>query len=226
MQTPRFFFFLAFCLGLGACQAPPENALFSPDRQHWLQMQSVPADPAKEQLLPTQRLVLGPSLVSRPLVLMEDMENLCGVNTVWTGPLSLQLRVPLAVEKKVLVHDGQTWDGVTLSVSFHRQAILFERPSSDGARRLVVIANCQQTLWNLYLRRGQEALYNDAMANGWDDPDVFGGFAWDQSVLSLEWIGAREARVVVDGGRYGVTVREKVGDVRLHWVFTNKGLHK
>jgi hypothetical protein len=67
-----------------------------------------------------------------------------------------------------------------------------------------------------------EPTYNDAMQQGWDDPDVFGGFDERQAPLSLEWIGPRQARVVIPGKRYGVTLREHAGDVSLRWVFDER----
>lgn len=156
------------------------------------------------------------------LTLIEDVENLCGVSTRWSGDEDLYVRAPLARQAQVKVKDGQAWGPVRIHVELHEEAVIMRRSSEDLARTLFVIGDCEQTRWNLYLRRAGEPLYNDAMANGWDDPDVFGGFAWDQSVASLEWTGPRQARIVVHGGRYKVTVREKVGDVRMQWVFTNK----
>jgi hypothetical protein len=120
------------------------------------------------------------------------------------------------------MQDQQSWSGVTLRVTPHEDQVRLQSVSPDGQRRLVIIQACESEAWNLYLRQPGEPNYKPAMALGWDDPDLYGGFEYNQPPVSLQWTGPRAAVLVVAGKRYGVTLREKVGDVRVRWVFDRK----
>jgi hypothetical protein len=211
---------------LSACQNPPTDAQFSPDGRRWIRVEELPPDPAKEQLLPTQRLVLGGAWARSPLVLVEDMENFCGLATRWIDASRFYLELPLAAAPNLRVQDGQVWAGVTLEVRGQQRDLLFDRYSNDYLRRLVVIANCERTLWNLYLRNAGDPLYDAAMEEGWNDPRLFGGFSAKQPAFELTWTGPRRARIRVAGRLQGITLRESIEDVRVDWVFTNKDAPK
>lgn len=185
-------------------------------------MREVAPQAGKDQLLPTRQLWLGGRAWRPSLLLLEDVEDLCGVRAGWGDSTHLYLRAPAALGPKLRVKDGQAWGSVTVKVELHEDAVLLRQWSPDGERCLLAIGNCQQTQWNVYLRRKGEAAFNAAMDQGWDDPDVFGGFGWDQPPASLKWTGPRSATILVHGRNHGVTLRDRCGDVQLQWTFTRK----
>jgi hypothetical protein len=208
---------------ISGCSKPlPNRSVSAEDGRHWVDLEQCAANEKNEELLPTQRLRLKNAWRPDSLVLVEGVETMCGTDTIWKSPKELVLRLPGDRAEYVKVKDGQTWDGVKVLVQLHDDLLVFNKPSSDGQRRLVVIQNCETESWNLYLRRAGEPTYNKAMKTGWDDPDVFGGFEFRQPALSLDWIGPRSAVVKVPGKLYGVTLREKIDDVTVKWVLQQR----
>jgi hypothetical protein len=213
---------LCLLLFLGACSLPPDHALQSPDGSAWVRMDTVPADPAQDRWVATQRVTLQRRWSRDSLLLLDGVENLCGSDLRWLDAHTLGLRLPVAAQPHWKAGQRQDWDGIGLRLLWHEDQVLFQRNSADLQRRLVVLSACDTQDWNLYLRRPGEPLYNDAMQTGWDDPDVFGGFGPEQAPLSLEWTGPRSAVIVVPGKQYRVTLRNKVGDVAVQWKFDKK----
>jgi hypothetical protein len=208
---------------LQGCHAPIPHASFvSGDTKHWVALQQKAPAQDSDELLPTIRLQLQDAWTDDGPVLLEGVQTLCGTDVIWKDDANLLLRVPEEHSSSILVHEGQVWKGVTLHVMVHDDQVKMERWSPDGKLRLVDIASCESGSWNIYLRRVGEPTYNNAMKTGWDDPDVFGGFDERQAPLSITWTGPREALVVLPGKRYGVTLREHIGGVTLHWRFLEK----
>lgn len=202
--------------------APEDSAFISPDGHAWVHAESVPADEAKDQLLPTTRLTLHERYSLTHRLLAEDLETLCGVHVIWLDPSTLGLRVPGARMGSVRFNDSERWGGILLRLQLHEDQVSYKRESPDHERWLIVVKTCETDDWNLYLRRTGEPTFNAKMQEGWDDPDLAGGFSEAQPVMALDWTGPRSAKVVVLGKRYQVTVREQVGDVKLKWVFDER----
>ena len=211
--------FIPFALLFAAgCAKPVPNMSFvSPGQSRWVAIEQVMPDPAKDELVPTVRLTLKDRF--RSLVLLEGAESLCGTDVIWNSDDALSLSVPGDRESCLKVKDGAQWHGVTLSVVAHEKLMKMEAWSADGLWRLVVLQTCETENWNLYLRRAGEPTYNEAMKTGWDDPDLFGGFEGTQPPVSLKWTGERTAEIQVPGKPYGVTTRDKIGEVTVHWKF-------
>jgi hypothetical protein len=122
----------------------------------------------------------------------------------------------------VRFQDNESWGDLKLRLELHEDQVSYKRESPDHERWLVVVKTCETDDWNLYLRRTGDPTFNAKMQEGWDDPDLAGGFSEAQPVMALDWTGPRSAKVVVLGKRYQVTVREEVGDVKLKWVFDER----
>lgn len=217
--------FPAALLFSGACaKAPAETeANFAPHRGAWVRVVQVPADPSKEELLPTYRLHLeNGGLFNGGLDLVQGVDNLCGIDSHWIDDEHLLLRVPARQAAHLALSGPQLWQGIDIRIDLHEDQVRQQAVSPDGQRRLVVIADCQHGDWNVYLRRAGEPNFNAAMDQGWDDPDVFGGFSALQPVSYLRWTGPRSAEIGVPDKQYGTQVREKIGDVTLKWKFLQK----
>lgn len=208
---------------LCSCNTPVQNMSFvSDDKRHWVAMDQLPPAPGGDELLPTLRLTLQDRWHSRGPVVLEGLETLCGTQVTWLDNANLQLRVPADRVFAIRVHEGDHWQGLTLHVQVHEDQVKLERVSADKQRRLLIIANCESGGWNLFLRRAGEPSFNEAMREGWNDPDLFGGFDENQPALALQWTGPRSAEIEVPGKRYGVTLRDRIGDVTLKWRFIKK----
>jgi hypothetical protein len=156
---------------------------------------------------------------------MDGAKSLCGTSIQWLDDTHLFLRVSEERQAGLHVRDGDTWGDVQLRLQLHQDQILWRRESPDHSLSLLVIAECESGHWNLYLRRKGEPDYTAAMAQGWDDPELFGGFIEAQPVLDLEWTGPREACVEVALSPFGMTLRKKVGGVRMDWEFKKDYKH-
>jgi hypothetical protein len=220
---PFSLMFPACLLALAGCAQPLPNMSFvSADKSRWVDIEQVAPRAEKDELLPTIRLRLRERWHTGSLVLAEGLETLCGTNVAWQEDGSLLVRLPADRVEFLKIREGEGWSGIPLHVAAHEDQVKLSRESPDGALRLVVIETCETESWNLYLRRAGEPNFNAAMQAGWDDPDLVGGFEANQRPLSLGWTGPREAEIQVPGKRYGVTVRDRVGEVRVHWRFLPK----
>lgn len=202
-----------------SCAKPVANMSFvAPGGGHWVAIEQAPPDEAKDELLPTVRLRLMNGWRSK--LILEGAESLCGTTVQWQDDKNLMLRLPGDRAGCARAADGESWDGVALRVLAHEDLLKMEQWSADGLWRLIVLQTCETENWNLYLRRAGEPTYNEAMKTGWDDPQLFGGFEATQPPLALRWTGPRSAEIEVPGKSYGVTTRDKIGEVTVHWKFT------
>ncbi len=224
LTFPLATFLVALGVLTAACSKPlPEDQAFlSPDGQAWVHAESVAPDAEKDELLPSTRLVLKQKFGWGSPILVESLETLCGVHVQWIDAQTLGLRVPGPRAAGVRFKDGDQRNGLTLRLDVHEDQARHQAWSPDGLYRLVVVRTCETDDWNLYLRAQGEPTFNAAMQNGWDDPSLFGGFSELQPIVNLHWTGPRQARIEVVGKRYDVTVREKIGEVSLQWVFEKK----
>lgn len=207
-------------LALSGCGVPDQHSAFvAPGGSRWVEVETVAPAPGSDELQPTQRLSLRSRWRPGSRVVLDGLESLCGTTVQWTDARHLYLRVSADRVGGLQVHDGDTWGGTTVQVLVHTDQVVFDRPSPDGQLRLVLIKNCESEDWNLYLRRAGEPPYNEAMQQGWDDPDLFGGLGYTQPPLSLTWTDRRNARLEVPGKRYGVTLKTELGGVHVDWVF-------
>jgi len=213
---------LAVLLLAGCAKPLPNMAFVSPDGFRWVAIESVPPAPDADEQVPTVRLVLRSRWWPRGLTLLDGVPTLCGTTVQWQDDATLFLRLPADRAFALKVRDQDAWSGVSVRVALHEDQVRLQSWSPDHERRLVVIQACESEAWNLYLRRKDEPNYNAAMRTGWDDPDLYGGFEANQPPLSLTWTGPRSAVIVVPGKRYGVTLREKVGDVAVRWVINER----
>jgi hypothetical protein len=205
---------------LAGCNSPETNRSFvAPGGGHWVAMEELPPKADEDRLLPTLRLSLKSRFDSAGPLILEGVETLCGTHVQWMDPHNLRLSIGADRAGHVKITQGQRWGKITLHLTLHHQQLKFDLWSPDGERRLLVIASCESEAWNVYLRRPEEPIYNEAMQRGWDDPDLFGGFEASQQPLALKWTSSRSAEIRVAGRRHEVTVREQVGDVSLKWVF-------
>jgi len=211
---------LALALLLCGCQAPPpRSGLVAPDGEGRVSVESVPPAPGSDELLPTVRLRLQHSSVPGSLVLMDGARSLCDTDIRWTDAAHLYLRVPEERLPGLHVRDGDTWGAVSIRLDVHQDQVLFRRESPDGSLSLLVIAQCESGHWNLYLRHRGDPDYKAAMAEGWGDPELFGGFMEEQPALALEWMGPRQACIEVALNAYGMTLKPEVAGVKVDWIF-------
>jgi len=210
---------LASLLSACASPVPDDRAWLSPDHSSWIHMETVPVPPGSDALLPTRRLILHQRWSPTGQVLIEGLDDLCGTDVQWQDDQDLSLHLSLGDAAKLRVKDGDDWHGITLHVALTLDRVPVQSWSPDGARLLVIINKCDTGDWNLYLRRRGDPLFNAAMEDGWDDPDVFGGFGDSQKPIALKWTGPRNAEIDIPGKRYQVTLRDRIGDVSVKWRF-------
>ena len=198
---------------LAGCGPAPEAVLESPDKSR-----SVEVLKTELRGLPCYRVILRGGGSAQPVVLAEGFDSMCGVHLAWVGSATFRLRLPAPLAS-CLKTQGGSIGGVTVQNELHEDFVGLRSFSPDRRLRLVSIRNCEGTQWDIYLRKADEPNYNAAMAKGWADESLAGGFDERRVLKSITWHGDSRAEILVQGNRGQIQTRDKIGSIALDWKF-------